>query len=209
MNVLVTGGAGYIGSITTEEMLKQGHRVVVLDNLSRGHRQAVAPEATFIQAGLDNPQALEEVLRHHRIEAVMHLAAFTSVEQSMAEPGKYFRNNVVCGINLLECMLKHGVKHIVFSSSAAVYGEAAELPITEESPMNPVNPYGDSKLIFERILHWYGKAYGLKHTSLRYFNVAGASRRYGADHSPETNLISSVPAFRKHQRLLPWEKGRR
>jgi len=192
MNVLVTGGAGYIGSITTEELLKQGHTIIVVDNLSRGHRQAVAPEASFIQASLDNPQALEDIFNHNRIEAVMHLAAYTSVEQSITEPGKYFQNNVVCGINLLDCMIKHGVRRIVFSSSAAVYGEAAEIPITEDSPMNPVNPYGDSKLIFERILHWYGRAYGLEHTSLRYFNVAGASQRNGADHHPETNLIPII-----------------
>jgi len=192
MNVLVTGGAGYIGSITTEELLKQGHTVVVVDNLSRGHRQAIATEASFIRASLDNPQALEDIFQNNRIEAVMHLAAYTSVEQSMAEPGRYFQNNVVCGINLLESMIKHGVRRIVFSSSAAVYGEASQIPITEDSPMNPVNAYGDSKLIFERILHWYGKTYEIEHTSLRYFNVAGASARYGADHNPETNLIPKL-----------------
>ncbi len=192
MNVLVTGGAGYIGSITTEELIKQGHTVIVADNLSRGHYRAVAPEASFIQANLDDQQKLDDIFASNRIEAVMHLAAYTSVEQSMAEPGKYFRNNVVCGINLLDSMIKHGVKRIVFSSSAAVYGEAAEAAITEDSPTNPVNAYGDSKLIFENILRWYGKTYNLEHTSLRYFNVAGASKNYGADHNPETNLIPII-----------------
>ena len=192
MVVLVTGGAGYIGSILTEQMIDQGHRVVVVDNLSRGHRAAVVPEAFFIQADLNDQQALEDIFRNYRIDSVMHLAACTSVEQSMKEPGRYFRNNVSCGINLLDCMIKHGVKHIVFSSSAAVYGEPEEVPVSEDSSLNPVNAYGDSKLVFERILCWYSKSYGLKYISLRYFNVAGASQRFGADHHPETNLIPIV-----------------
>jgi UDP-glucose 4-epimerase len=192
MVVLVTGGAGYIGSILTEQMINQGHRVIVVDNLSRGHRAAVVPEAFFIQADLNDQQALDDIFRNYRIDFVMHLAACTSVEQSMKEPGRYFRNNVSCGINLLDCMIKHGVKHIVFSSSAAVYGEPEEAPVSEDSPLNPVNAYGDSKLVFERILRWYGESYGLKYISLRYFNVAGASQRFGADHHPETNLIPIV-----------------
>ena len=141
MNILVTGGAGYIGSVLTEELLNQGHSAIVLDNLSRGHREAVAPGATFIQTDLNNTEALEDIFQHNHIDAVMHLAAFTSVEQSMAEPGKYFSNNVTYGINLLECMLKHKVKRFVFSSTAAVYGEPEVVPITEDSPMNPVNAY--------------------------------------------------------------------
>jgi UDP-glucose 4-epimerase len=189
MAILVTGGAGYIGSVLTEELVAQGHQVIVLDSLKQGHRAAVVPEATFIQVDLGDKEALEEVFRRHHIEIVMHLAADISVENSMIEPGKFFWNNVVCGINLLQCMLEHGAKKLVFSSSAAVYGEPREIPVTEASPVNPVNAYGESKAMFERILHWYGQAHGFSSISLRYFNVAGASQRFGADHHPETNLI--------------------
>ena len=192
MNILVTGGAGYIGSILTEELLAQGHRVLVLDNLRRGHHAAVAPGAIFLRADLGDSTALDDIFQQHPIEAVMHLAACTSVGQSMTEPGLFFWNNLACGINLIEHMLKHGVKKIISSSTAAVYGEPKELPITENSPTNPVNAYGESKLMFERILGWYSKAYGLESTSLRYFNVAGASKRFGSDHDPETNLIPNV-----------------
>ncbi len=192
MNILVTGGAGYIGSILTEELVSQGHQVIVLDNLKRGHRAAVVPEAIFIEVDLGNREALEKVFRRHRIEAVMHLAADTSVEYSMMEPGRFFWNNVACGIHLLECMLKHGVERLVFSSSAAVYGQPEEVPVTEAAPASPVNTYGESKAMFERILYWYGEAHGLKSISLRYFNVAGASKRFGEDHHPETNLIPKI-----------------
>lgn len=192
MDILVTGGAGYIGSILTEELVKQGHRVIVLDNLKQGHRAAVTPEAIFIEADLGDREALENTFRSHSIEAVMHLAADTSVEYSMVEPGKFFWNNVACGINLLECMLKHGVKKVVFSSSAAVYGQPREMPVTETTPVSPINAYGESKAMFERILHWYGQAYHFSSTSLRYFNVAGASRRFGEDHHPETMLIPNI-----------------
>jgi len=192
MNILVTGGAGYIGSVLTEELVRQGHRVIVLDNLKEGHRAAVVSEAIFIQADLSDREPLQDVFRHHRVEAVMHLAADTSVEYSMAEPGRFFWNNVACGINLLECMLMGGVKKLVFSSSAAVYGQPKEVPITEAAPFSPINAYGESKAIFERILHWYGQAYGFRSVSLRYFNVAGASKRFGEDHHPETKLIPNI-----------------
>ena len=192
MNILVTGGAGYIGSVLTEQLVEKRHQVIVLDNLKQGHRAAVAPEAAFVQADLNDAEALEDIFQRYRIEAVMHLAADISVEQSMVKPGMFFWNNVACGINLLECMLKHGVKKLVFSSSAAVYGEPGEALITEEAPLNPVNVYGESKLMFERILRWYSEACGLRSTSLRYFNVAGASKRFGADHHPETNLVPNV-----------------
>ncbi len=192
MNILVTGGAGYIGSILTEELVGQGHQVVVLDNLQQGHRTAVVPEATLIEADLSNREAIENVFYHHRIEAVMHLAADTSVEQSMTEPGRFFWNNVACGIHLLECMLKYRVKRLVFSSSAAVYGQPKDTFVAETVPLSPVNAYGESKLMFERILHWYGEAHGLGSISLRYFNVAGASKRFGVDHHPETNLIPTI-----------------
>jgi len=192
MNILVTGGAGYIGSVLNEQLVRQGHQVIVLDNLRQGHRVAVVPEAIFIEMDLSNQGALEDVFRQHCIEAVMHLAADTSVEYSVREPGWFFWNNVACGINLLECMLKHGVKRLVFSSSASVYGQPKEMPITEAAPVSPVNAYGESKLMFERILYWYGEAYGLSSLCLRYFNVAGASDWFGEDHRPETNLIPNV-----------------
>ncbi len=189
MKILVTGGAGYIGSILTEELVSNGHEVIVLDNLSRGHRAAVAPEAIFIPGELGSPGVLEAIFAQHSVGVVMHLAADTSVEQSMVEPGRFFTNNVTGGINLLECMVKHGIKKLVFSSSAAVYGEPEEIPVTEGNPLNPVNAYGESKLMFERILYWYWRVYRLSSISLRYFNVAGASKRFGQDHHPETLLI--------------------
>lgn len=192
MNILVTGGAGYIGSVLTEELARQGHNVIVFDNLTQGHRAAVIPEAVFIHADLGDGEALEDTFQHHAIDAVMHLAADTSVANSMTEPGRFFQNNVACGVDLLECMLKHGVKKIIFSSSAAIYGQPEEIPVAETAPALPINAYGESKLIFERILKWYTQAKGLSSISLRYFNVAGASRRFGSDHYPETSLIPRV-----------------
>jgi len=191
-NILVTGGAGYIGSVLTEELVAKGHQVIVLDNLMQGHREAVSSEATLIEADLCDREALEEVFSHHSIEAVMHLAADTSVEHSMTEPKRFFWNNTLCGMNLLEGMLEHRVKKLIFSSTAAVYGQPLKMPISEATPLSPVNAYGESKALFERILYWYGKAYGLSCISLRYFNVAGASKRFGADRHPETNLIPVV-----------------
>ena len=192
MNILVTGGAGYIGSVLTEELVAQGHQVTVVDNLTRGHRTAVIPEAVFVQADLNDREALENVFQCHPTEAIMHLAADMSVEDSMTDPGRFFRNNVACGINLLECMLKYGVKKLIFSSSAAVYGQPKEMPVTEATPLNPINVYGESKAMFEQILYRYSEAYGLSSVSLRYFNVAGASTRFGADHHPATNLIPKI-----------------
>ena len=192
MNILVTGGAGYIGSIITEELVAKGHQVIVLDNLKQGHRAAIVPEAIFVEADIGDRETLEDVFDHYFIEAVMHLAADTSVEYSMAEPGRFFWNNVACGINFLECMLKYRVKKLVFSSSCAIYGQPKEVPVTEATPVNPINAYGESKAMFERILHWYGEAHGLSSISLRYFNVAGASKRFGADHHPETTLIPNI-----------------
>ena len=192
MNILVTGAAGYIGSVLTEELVEQGHTVIALDNLQQGHREAVAPEAAFVHADLCNPEALDDIFRQHRIDAVMHLAAESVVPQSMTDPGKFFHNNILYSMNLLDTMLKHKVDSLIFSSSAAVYGEPENIPIKESEPEKPVNPYGDTKIMFERILHWYGQAYGIKSISLRYFNAAGASQRYGEDHAPETHLIPIV-----------------
>jgi UDP-glucose 4-epimerase len=192
MNILVTGGAGYIGSIITERLLGEDHQVIVLDNLQQGHREAVLPEAEFHLADIRDAQAVEDVFRHAKIEAVMHLAADTVVEYSVTDPKRYFQNNVTGGINLLEVMLKHDVNKFIFSSSAAIYGQPHNTRVSEHHVKAPINSYGESKLMFERVLDWYGKTYGLKHISLRCFNVAGASVRLGEDHRPETHLIPSV-----------------
>lgn len=192
MDILVTGGAGYVGSIVTEELLREAHKVIVLDNLQQGHKGAVLPEAEFVRVDICDAKALDDVFRRFKIDAVMHMAAETVVEYSITDPKRYFHNNVVGGINLLDTMLKHNAHKFIFSSSAAVYGEPANTPIGEDDPKVPVNSYGESKLMFEHILDWYGKAYGLKHISLRYFNAAGASKRLGEDHQPETHLIPNV-----------------
>lgn len=192
MNVLVTGGAGYVGSIVGEELLKDGYKIIVLDNLQQGHKEAVPPRAEFVLTDICDPGALEEVFQRFKIDAVMHMAAETVVEYSMTDPRRYFRNNIVGGLNLLDAMLRHDVHKFIFSSSAAVYGEPENIPIGEDHPKNPTNSYGESKLMFERILESYGKAYGLKHVSLRYFNAAGASDLLGEDHRPETHLIPNV-----------------
>lgn len=192
MNILVTGGAGYLGSVVAEDLLNKGYEVTILDNLKQGHKEAVPPGAEFIRTDICDSEALEEVFQHFKVDAVMHMAAETVVEYSMTDPGRYFRNNIIGGINLLDAMLKHEVYKFIFSSSAAIYGEPQRIPITEEHPKNPVNAYGESKLMFEHILGWYEKAYGLRHLSLRYFNAAGASEHLGEDHRPETHLIPNV-----------------
>jgi UDP-glucose 4-epimerase len=160
--------------------------------LSRGHRAAVAPEATLITADIGDQEAVDEVFQRHEIEAVMHLAALTSVEESMAEPSRYLWNNVACGLKLLKRMLRHGVKRMIFSSSAAVYGQPEETLVTENTPARPINTYGESKLTFERILRWYSRTNGLDFVILRYFNVAGATKRFGPDHHPEITLIPKL-----------------
>jgi UDP-glucose 4-epimerase len=192
MKILVTGGAGYIGSVVVEELIKHGHEAVVYDNLSKGHAAAVTPEATFIKAGLQDRDTLVRALDRNRIEAVIHLAASSLVGEAVENPHPYFINNISAGVSLLDAMLTVGVKKIVFSSTAAVYGAPETMPITEETPQNPTNPYGESKLAFERMLRWYDSAYNLRHVSLRYFNAAGASERFGEDHAPETHLIPNV-----------------
>lgn len=192
MNILVTGGAGYVGSIVAEELVNQEHRVIVLDNLQQGHKEAVPPGAELIIADICQSEVLDEVFRRFEIDAVMHLAAETVVEFSVTDPRRYFQNNVVGGINLLDSMLKRDVYKLIFSSSAAVYGEPENTPTREDHPKVPVNSYGESKLMFEHILAWYGNAYGLKHISLRYFNAAGADSHLGEDHRPETHLIPNI-----------------
>ncbi|MCH7805335.1 MAG: UDP-glucose 4-epimerase GalE [Acidobacteria bacterium] len=192
MNILVTGAAGYIGSVVTEVLIDQDHSVVALDNLQAGHREAVHPNAVFVQADLGDAQALDQVFRDHDLDAVVHMAAEALVSVSMSNPRRFFSTNVRGGMNLLDAMLSHEVKKIIFSSTAAVYGEPKETPISEDAPTRPVNSYGDSKLMFERILDWYDRAYGLRYISLRYFNAAGASEKCGEAHDPETHLIPLI-----------------
>ncbi len=192
MHVLVTGGAGYVGSVVADGLLKAGHAVTILDNLQQGHREAVPEGARFIQADFCRSEDLDAAFRQSGIDAVMHMAGETIVEYSTTDPKRYFHTNVIGGINLLDAMLRHSVNRIVFSSSAAVYGEPQTAPIEEHHPKNPINSYGLTKLMFEQILEWYGKAYGLRHISMRYFNAAGATDRLGEDHRPETHLIPNV-----------------
>ena len=188
----MTGGAGYIGSVVTEELLKGGDEVVVYDSLYKGHREAVIEGAAFVKGDLLDTALVRETLAQHRVEAVVHMAADSLVGESVKEPAKYFRNNVLGGLSLLDAMRGAGVSRLVFSSTAAVYGEPAKQPIEETDPTQPTNPYGETKLTFERALRWYDEAYGLKFVSLRYFNAAGATERSGELHEPETHLIPIV-----------------
>jgi UDP-glucose 4-epimerase len=189
MRILVTGGAGYIGSVVTEELLRDGHAVVVYDNLSKGHRQAIAAGAEFVQAELTDNETLGQAIAKHQIEGVVHMAADSLVGESVGNPAKYYQNNLVAGLCLLDAMRAAAVRHIVFSSTAATYGEPEQQPIEETAPNNPTNPYGASKLAFEHALRWYDNAYGLRYATLRYFNAAGASEQCGESHDPETHLI--------------------
>lgn len=192
MRVLVTGGAGYIGSVVAEELIGDGHEVVVYDDLRKGRRAAVVEGAEFIEGDLMNGELLRRAFREHGIEAVVHMAADSLVGESMEKPAKYYRNNLVAGLALADAMLEADVKRLVFSSTAAVYGEPAKQPIEETDPTAPTNPYGETKLAYERALRWYEAAYGLRYASLRYFNAAGATRRCGEQHDPETHLIPII-----------------
>ena len=194
MRVLVIGGAGYIGSIAVKHLVEQGYDVVVLDALYTGHRKAVNPKAKFYQGDIEDKFLVSQILREEKIDAVMHFAAYSLVPESVKKPLKYYDNNVSGMIALLEAMKDAQVKYLVFSSSAATYGIPKKLPITEDSPLNPINPYGDTKAIMEKIMHWADKSEGIKSVALRYFNVAGASTdgNYGEDHGPETHLIPNI-----------------
>ena len=192
MKILVAGGAGFIGSVCTEYLLNRGHEVVVFDALINGHREAVDPRAAFVQGNLADADAVMQAVAEHRPEGVIHFAAFIEVGESMRDPGKYFRNNVANGLNLLDACVAHKVRKIVFSSTAAVYGMPEQIPIPESEPTKPINPYGESKLMFERILHWYREAHGLNYVALRYFNAAGCSVAFGEDHHPESHLIPLI-----------------
>jgi UDP-glucose 4-epimerase len=192
MRILVTGGAGYIGSVVTEELINAGHEVVVYDNLGKGHRAAVHPQAKFVHADLMDGETLRNTFREQQTEAVIHMAADALVGESVTNPAKYYRNNLVAGLNMLDAMRDTEVRRIVFSSTCATYGEPARVPMDETLPTNPLNPYGQSKLAFEGALKWYGEAYGMNYVALRYFNAAGATERYGEQHDPESHVIPIV-----------------
>ena len=193
MAVLVTGGAGYIGSHTVAELLAQGEEVIILDNLHKGHAQAVLAK-TFYQGDIRNQELLDQIFRSHDIEAVIHFAADSLVGESVLEPLKYYDNNVIAAQRLLGKMQEYSVKKIVFSSTAATYGEPQSVPIKETDPAEPTNPYGETKLAIEKMLKWCDQAYGIKYVCLRYFNAAGAHPEgsIGEDHHPESHLIPII-----------------
>ena len=193
MKVLVTGGAGYIGGVVADELLQAGHEVIVFDNLSRGHRQAVPKNAELVTGELADRAALDRLLRTQAIDAVMHFAALIEAGESMKAPETFFRNNTANALTLLEAMLGAGVKRFVFSSTAALYGNPERTPIEENDALRPTNAYGESKLLVERMLAWFHQIHGLRYASLRYFNAAGASRPdRGEAHQPETHLIPRI-----------------
>jgi UDP-glucose 4-epimerase len=192
MKVLVTGGAGYVGGVSVDALIEAGHGVVVLDDLTTGHAAVPHPDAKLVQGTYTDEAFVRGVLEREGVDAILHCAARSLVGESMANPAKYYRENVAGGVALLEAARAAGVLRVVFSSSAATYGVPAETPITEATPLNPINPYGESKRAFEGMLRWYGVAYGLRSVILRYFNVAGATERLGEVHSPETHLIPNV-----------------
>ncbi|MBL7114172.1 MAG: UDP-glucose 4-epimerase GalE [Kiritimatiellae bacterium] len=192
MKVFVTGGAGYIGSVTTELLLNKGHDVVVFDSLERGHRSAIDDRATFEQGNLRDKEAICTVMQQTKPDAVLHFAAYALVGESMEDPGMYYRNNVIGGINLADAMQKAEINKIVFSSTCATYGQPDRVPITEDTLQRPENPYGESKLAFEKALRWYQDIHGIQSVFLRYFNACGATEKFGEDHAPETHLIPLI-----------------
>jgi UDP-glucose 4-epimerase len=191
MNILVTGGAGYIGSATAEALLKAGHSITVYDSLVTGHKQAVPLEARFIQADLSDSHALVETLTNQKFDAVMHFAAYIEAGESMKDPGRFYQNNVVNSFALMETAVRAGVKRFVLSSTAAVY-QSSDEPLTEESPLGPTNVYGHTKLMIEEALDWYRRVHGLHYAALRYFNACGALPHRGEAHQPESHLIPLV-----------------
>lgn len=194
MAVLVAGGAGYIGSHNARLLLEQGQKVVVVDNLRTGHKKSLPPGAIFYEADIRDGAALDAILDRHQIDAVLHFAASSLVAESMERPLAYFDNNVGGMISLLSAMRRHKLDKIVFSSSAAVYGQPDKMPISEDAPLRPTNPYGESKLAMERFMHWAAEAHHMRHVILRYFNVAGAwpDGRMGEDHRPESHLVPLI-----------------
>lgn len=192
MNILVTGGAGYIGSVAAEELLKAGESVIVFDNLSQGHQEAVHPEAVFVEGDLKDIASIHAVFEQYSVDAVMHFASHTLVGESMEKPFLYLRDNVLNALNLLESALNHGVRKFILSSTANLFDSPEQIPIKSGERIVPGSPYGESKHIIERCLHWFERIYGLKYASLRYFNAAGASKERGEDHRPELHLIPIV-----------------
>ena len=190
--ILVTGGAGYIGSACTEYLLDLGYDVTVFDALITGHRQAVDARAKFIEGNLADREQIINVCRVGRFDAIMHFAAFSLVGESMRDPSKYFRNNLASGINLADAAIEGGVGTFVFSSTAATFGQPERIPIRENDSQVPINPYGESKLCFEKVLKWYSAIHNLKYVALRYFNAAGATEFHGEDHRPESHLIPLI-----------------
>jgi|SRR5215469_1108661 len=192
MKLLATGGAGYIGSTVVRSLLADGHDVIVYDNLGKGHREAVPTGVALVEGDTADNNKLELVLQQHRPEAVLHFAGFIEAGESMRVPEKYFRNNSAATFTLLEAMLTAGVDKLIFSSTAAVYGEPRRIPIAETDPLEPTNVYGESKLLVERVLSWLARIHGLRYASLRYFNAAGSDGHSGECHDPETHLIPLV-----------------
>jgi UDP-glucose 4-epimerase len=193
VRILVSGGAGYVGSVSVERLLEAGHDVVVLDDLSTGHRAAVGG-ARLVMGSYGDEVTMTDLLARERVDAILHCAARSLVAESVANPARYYRENVAGGVALLEAARAAGIRRLVFSSTAAVYGAPRETPIHEDAPLDPINPYGETKRTFESALRWYGVAYGLRSVALRYFNVAGAFERNGEQHDPETHLIPNVLA---------------
>jgi UDP-glucose 4-epimerase len=192
VKVLVTGGAGYVGGVSVDALIAAGHAVVVLDDLSTGHAAIPHPDARLVRGTYTDEAATRDLLEREQVDAILHCAARSLVGESMVNPAKYYRENVAGGVALLEAARAAGVLRVVFSSSAATYGVPDATPITEDAPLRPINPYGESKRTFEGALRWYGVAYGLRSVILRYFNVAGATERLGEVHRPETHLIPNV-----------------
>jgi UDP-glucose 4-epimerase len=192
VRILVTGGAGYIGSVTVERLIEQGHQAIVLDNLSQGHRAAVHGDALFVEGDLADRTAIDALLAEHHPDAVMHFASRTLVGESMEKPFLYLGENIRNGLNLLESMIAHGVLRFILSSTANLFDDPETIPITEDERLVPGSPYGESKFILERMLHWLDRTHGLRFAALRYFNAAGATASRGEDHDPETHLIPLV-----------------
>ncbi len=200
MSILITGGAGYIGSVTVEGLRTNGETPVVIDNLVCGHRAAVDADVSFHKGNIGDSDLVRRIIEQHQIEAVMHFSAYAYVGESVADPGKYFENNVAETLRLLNVLAESGVDKFVFSSTCATYGEPEYMPIDEDHPQKPANPYGWSKLFVERILESFDVAHGIRSVSLRYFNAAGATEKHGEHHEPETHLIPLVLAAAKGER---------
>ena len=200
MHVLVTGGGGYIGSVAVERLVNQGHGVTVLDNFSRGHRAAVHPDASIVDCDLRDREGIRNALADAGLDAIMHFAALTIVPESVRHPGDYFSTNTSGGLHILEAARDAGISRFVFSSTAAVYGEPETIPITENAPKLPINPYGQSKWMVEQMLESFSQQHGINHAIFRYFNVAGATQERGEDHDPETHLIPAALKVLQDQR---------